>query len=258
MNIAIVDDLPNEIENLRGILAEYSAAVNIDLMVDEFSCGEEFLETYAPFEYTVIFLDIYMGGITGIETAETIRKTDRDTIIIFLTTSSEHMGSAFSIHAFDYIGKPAKKEKIFQVMDDILKRHTTIYSQTLEFASDRQNHSIPVSDIVSIRTAESNYLEITDRSTVYHPRMTFSGVCDELKDEPSFILINRGILVNMDYIVKFRDGECFLKNGRQYPVFTKKMYETEKKWQNYIFNKVRNKQKDARKAMDEAAASEEG
>ena len=225
MNIAIVDDLPEEIENFKSILEEYSNTV------------------------TAIFLDIYMGGMTGIEAAEQIRKVDGDTLIVFLTSSNEHMGSAFSIHAFDYIEKPASKEKIFHVMDDILKRHTRIYEKTLDFVCERKNFSIPLSSIVSIRTAESNYLEITDREKkVYNTRMTFSGIQKELEGESAFLLINRGVLVNMDYIARFAEGECFMKNGRSFQVYTKRGFETEQKWQNYIFSKVRDRQRDQRKA----------
>ena len=253
MNIAIVDDLQNEIDNLKSILTEYGVAIDVKFTTECFSCGEDFLEKYTPFQYTVIFLEIYMEGMTGIEVAEKIRKTDSDSLIIFLTTSSEHMGSAFSIHAYDYIEKPAKKEKIFQVMDDILKRHTKIYEKTLEFICDKETIILPVSNIVSIRTAESNYLEIIDRENhVYHTRMTFSNLQKEMETESAFLLINRGVLVNMEYIVRFADGKCVMKNRMQFQAFTKRGFETEQKWQNYIFTKVRDKQRDTRKAKFKA------
>lgn len=245
MNIAIVDDMAKERELLKSLLLEYAAANSIEIALCELSSGEDFLTEYAPFTYTVVFLDIFMGGMTGMETAERIRETDTDTPIIFLTTSKEHMGNAFSIHAFDYIEKPANHGKLFKCMDDLLKRKTILHSETLDFSQNRTAHRLPFPDIVSVRTAESNYLDITDRKgKTYHIRMTFSAVCERLGSDSRFLPINRGILINMDYIVRFEDSVCILKDGREYHVFTKKAKETQQKWQNYVFHRIRSGQKE--------------
>ena len=245
MNIAIVDDIAAERETVRSLLLEYAAKNSLEVSFDEFSSGENFLAEYEPFTYTIIFLDIFMEGMTGIDTGNRIRETDTDTPVIFLTTSMEHMGNAFSIHAFDYIAKPAEKRKLFKCMDDLLRTKTILYSETLDFTHDRTDHRLPFPDIVSVHTAESNYLNITDKNgAVFHIRMTFSAICDRLAPDSRFLSINRGILINMDYIVRFEGGVCVLKNGRKYPVFTKKQKETEKKWQNYIFSRIRSGQKE--------------
>ena len=249
MNIAIVDDLQNEIDNLTSILTDYTEANGLELSLSTFKSGEELLDGYEPYKFTVVFLDIYMDGITGVETAKKLRELDSNTLIIFLTTSTDHMGSAFAIHAYDYVEKPAEKKRIFRLMDDILKTRTNLYSKTVDFMFDRRAHRIPVPDVVSIRTGETNHLYIEDkRGNEYSPRTTFSAICEDIADENRFLLINRGVLVNMDYISTFNDrGECILKNGKAYPVFTKKQTETVQKWQNYIFNNVRTKQRGRRK-----------
>lgn len=247
MNIAIVDDLREEIDNLTTILTDYAEANGLEFSLSTFESGEALLNGYEPYKYTVVFLDIYMGGITGVDTAKKLRELDPNTLIIFLTTSTEHMGSAFAIHAYDYVGKPAEKERIYHLMDDILKTRTNLYSKTVDFMYDRRAHRIPVPDVVSIRTGETNHLYIEDnKGNEYCPRATFSAICDEIADEPRFLLINRGVLVNMDYISTFAEGDCVLKNGKSYPVFTRKTQDTIQKWQNYIFNNVRTKQRGKR------------
>ncbi len=249
MNIAIVDDLEKEIHNLEGILTEYAEANGLAITLRSFESGEKFLEEYEPYRYTVVFLDIYMGGITGIETAERLREKDASTLLVFLTTSTDHMGSAFSIHAYDYIEKPAQKERIYRLMDDILRTQTTVHAKTVDFVYERRTHRIPVPDVVSISTGEANYLIIEDKKgNIYHPRTTFSSICDELADEECFLLVNRGILVNMEYVANVADGECELKNGKIYPIFTRKTSETVQKWQNFVFNNLRKGQRMKRNA----------
>lgn len=241
MNIAIVDDIAKEIDSLEEILKDYAAIHAIPLTISHFSGGEAFLENYVPFQYTAIFLDIYMDGITGIRTAERVREQDPETLILFLTTSIEHMQSAFSIHAYDYIEKPANKDRLFHVMDDILKKETKDSSARLSFSHNKQSYSLPCSRIQAVCTDKTNYLTITDSDgTQYHPRMTFGSVSDLLENEPSFLLINRGVFVNMDYIDHFAAGICYLQDDLNYRVFTKKAKETEQIYQNYTFTQMRN------------------
>lgn len=122
MNIAIVDDAKEEIDNLKSILMDYASIHQLDIKLHCFSSAEKLLADYRPFQYTVIFMDIYMENMTGIQAAEHIRSVDSETLLIFLTTSTEHMPDAFRCHAFDYIPKSTGQEHIFRVMDDILKK----------------------------------------------------------------------------------------------------------------------------------------
>ena len=244
MNIAIVDDMQSEAAALKDLLAEYAGRDGLVFNFDEYTGGEAFLENYEAFRYTVIFLDIFMDGMTGIDVAEQLKHTDPDTPIVFLTTSSDHMGAALSIHAYDYIRKPVEKKRLFGMMDDLLRKQTELHAKTLSFSSDKVDFALPIADIVSISTDGTNYLTITDKTgTEHRTRLTFSGVCEELADENRFILINRGFLVNMDYISRLTETECVLRGGATYPIFTKKKgKDVKEKWKNYVLNRARDGQ----------------
>ena len=95
MNIAIVDDSASDRRHLEQILQKYAAINQLDMNIEHFSGGEAFLNHYQPYQYTIIFLDIFMNGITGIKTAEIIRKTDEESVLVFLTTSEDHRPEAF-------------------------------------------------------------------------------------------------------------------------------------------------------------------
>ena len=247
MNIAIVDDSREEIDNLKSILMDYASIHQLNIKLHCFSSAEEFLEDYQPFQYTVIFMDIYMDKMTGIQAAESIRSVDSDTLLIFLTTSTDHMPDAFRCHAFDYIPKSAGKEHIFRVMDDILKKFTVSVPR-LTFSSDRKNYSIPYKDIVAIRTSD-HYLEITEKNgNTYHPRMTFSSVNQLLASDSRFLQIIRGVLVNMDYIIHFKNGSCYLEGNIQLPINVRNKQKIEQIWKNYVFNKIRHE--GAERSMD--------
>ena len=74
MNIAIVDDLKSDSDLLKSILLSYAYENSLDLSIETFLGGEEFLSEYESYNYTLIFMDIFMNGITGIETAKKIHQ----------------------------------------------------------------------------------------------------------------------------------------------------------------------------------------
>lgn len=239
MKIAIVDDSPDDLEVLATLLNDYAASKGLESEIAAFPSGEEFLENWRPQQYTVIFLDIYMRGITGIETARAVRQHDPDTLIVFLTSGGDHMPEAFSLHAFDYIIKPADERQIFRVMDDILKIRVEHEVRQLTFYSSKQDHSLPYGDIVSVIT-DANYLEITDcRGEVYKTRMTFSAAMELLGQDTRFLRLLRGVMVNMDYIASFGEDTCRMKGGRELPINVRSRKEIEQTWRNYVFRKIR-------------------
>ena len=245
MKLALVDDQPELLDKLENILKEYEAIHQISISMSRFSSAEELLETFQPLQYTVVFLDIFMTGMTGIQCAEKIRETDRDTRIIFLTTSSDFMPDAFTFHAYDYILKPVDPDRIFRVMDDILRQTTDISVQRLAFSSNRKKYLLPYSDIVFVRTEAANYLEIVDREgNSYRTRTTFSSIRDQLSQDGRFLRIIRGILVNMDYITGFADNTCQLTIGTQLPINVRNSQSIEQTWRNYIFSNIRSESRD--------------
>ena len=238
MNIAIVDDRKEDREKLGGILLKYANAGNEKLNIQYFESAEALLDNYQLFLYTILFMDIYMDGMSGMQAAEIIRKTDSDVILVFLTTSAEHHVAALHNHAFDYIEKPAKQVQVFRIMDDILKRKTDL-TQSLSFSVNRTKYHLALNDIVAI-SASSHNIEIYDKhSNTYAPRLTFSSVCDEIFQDKRFLLIMRGVIVNMDFIQSFRSGVCHLAGGMQFPCNLRKEKQFVSTWQNYIFQKLR-------------------
>ena len=176
--------------------------------------------------------------MSGTDAAEIIRKNDTDTTLVFLTESMDHMPEAFSLHAYDYISKPADITRISRLMNDII-RQTNESSKSLSFVYDRENMSIPYSDIV-VLSSSGHYLEITDKhNKIYKIRMTFSSVESALSDEKQFLLINRGVMVNMDHIQKFEDGVCYLEGNINMPANVRNIKNIKAIWRNYLFSKVR-------------------
>jgi len=110
MNIAVVDDLAVGRETLVNYLNEYFSERNINVTISDFSDAESFVTQFENNKYNIIFFDIYMPGMSGIEAANTVRKTDSSVEIIFLSTSNNFACESYSVNAFCYLVKPITKK----------------------------------------------------------------------------------------------------------------------------------------------------
>lgn len=115
MRIAVCDDDETAVSFLRELIESYPKQ---GFCVDGYSSGEELLG--AGCIYDMIFLDIDMKGIDGIETARRIRAHDRKVKIVYVTSYKEYAGRAFSVHAFGYLLKPVKQEKVWKQVEDAM------------------------------------------------------------------------------------------------------------------------------------------
>ncbi len=239
MNIAIVDDRKEDREELSSVLKAYAAASGEELSIQQFDSAEALLERYQPFQYTMIFLDIYMDGMTGMQAAERIREKDGDTLLIFLTTSVEHRADALHNHAFDYIEKPIDQASIYRIMDDILRR-TTALEESLNFSMNRTDFAICYRDIMAVSASSHSVFVYDKDGTEYRTRLSFTSISEDLLKDRRFLPIIRGVIVNMDYIQDFRNGVCFLARDREFPCTLRKEKQLIRTWQNYNFQKLRN------------------
>jgi DNA-binding LytR/AlgR family response regulator len=236
MNIAIVDDSAADRPLLEQMIRQYGAVNNLSFQFAHFSDGEALLREYEPFGYTVIFLDIFMQGLSGIDTARRLRAVDEETPIVFLTASEAHRPEAVSVFASGYLSKPASEAEVFRVLDHILRIRTRA-EKRFDFSYDRRSYSLRLADIVSIET-DGNYLVIRDRQGGrYRTRMTFSRARMEV--DARFLTLMKGIMVNMDCVTQIQNTVCTLQGGSTFPIRVKEEGELRQKWLNYKFAAIR-------------------
>ena len=119
INVAICENNAMQIKYVVDVIKKYSIKENMDFMIDKFISGEELLNSNHS-KYNVIFLEIKMNGISGIDTAKKIRETNEEVKIIFLTSSKELWAEAFKVNAFRYLVKPVKEKELYNEISTVV------------------------------------------------------------------------------------------------------------------------------------------
>ncbi len=110
MNIAVVDDEEIIRQQIHGFIKKQKP----EFYISDFATGEELLAAKADFD--IIFLDIQMEGMGGIEAARSLRKKNMDAVLVFITGMKEYVFEAFDVSAFHYLLKPIGEKKFMEVL----------------------------------------------------------------------------------------------------------------------------------------------
>lgn len=237
MRFAIIDDLDEERTRALKLFEEYRNARHVSFLIDDFSSGEDFLASFVPYTYDIIFMDIYMNGLSGVETAQRLRRTDRHSLLIFLTSSEDHMGDAFSVHAFDYLLKPLNQDRFFTCLDDSMKLLPKP-EEYLSFTSNGLEMRLFYGNIVVLQVSGHSTILMDSTGKEYSVYAAFSVFTKPLMEDSRFLLVSRGVLINMDFISGFTAKTCELQNGLTVPITIRKQKLLEQSWHNYTFSKL--------------------
>ncbi len=208
MRIAIVDDIAEERKLLRERVEKQLARRAVTAKIMEYENGEDFLAAAEQDRFTVVFLDIYMGGITGTEAATRLRTFDTDCLLIFTTTSTDHAMEGFRVRAMHYLVKPYDEADISALIGEILHRipKPDLY---LDIKVSGSNVRLRFRDIVYAEH-HSHMIHIhTANKKVLVTRQSFGDFTAPLKEDERFFLCGRGAVVNMEHAADF-DGSAFV------------------------------------------------
>lgn len=216
MKIAICEDSREDLNTLQTMLRDALAHASVDAELCVYRDGETMLAALeAGKTWEVSFLDIYMPGLGGVELAETIRAKNREVVIVFTTSSPDHMADAYRLGAVHYLLKPFAQSDVDEALDRAL-RTVGQAQRTLTLIVARES--------VKIRQADILYAESRDHATVLH---TVNGTLrsytslDEIQDSmtnSNFLHCHRGYFVNPTHISEVGNDHFKMDNGDLVPI----------------------------------------
>lgn len=217
LRIALCDDEQSCLADIKRMLESRSAGAAVQLEIDCFDNGDALLQACGIARYDIIFLDIVMPLLNGMDTAKELREHDKTVKIVFLTASPEFALASYSVKATDYCLKPISYEKLKEVMEECT-------------ASDRQEpESLTLKTVggyQKIYLHDIEYIEAQNKRVyfflksgrvveVVQPLYTFEN---RLSDSKGFFKCHRSYLVYLPNVDYFNNTEIKTKSGRRIPI----------------------------------------
>ena len=216
LQIAICDDLEEERVILSRMLRNYARRQGLSLQVHFFVSGEELLQSVRRANACqVLFLDIYMPGISGVETARRLRAAGYGASIVFATTSTDHGVDSFEVRASDYLVKPFRQEDVDRTMDWCLE-HLPDSLRVLPVYAEGERQELPLSSI--------SYVEVLGHQCHIHTSCQTVVVRRGLDDleaaigSRDFLRCHRSFLVNLNFVQDITGSDFRLSDGTLVPI----------------------------------------
>ena len=197
IKVAIVEDDQKERTRIRECLSYYAGTENLDFDIAEFSTGNAFIGNYRP-QYDIVFMDIEMPGMDGMEAARALRKMDPSVVLIFVTNMAQYAISGYSVEALDFVVKPINKYSFAMKLHRAVARIKKNTDEYILVKTAKESYKVLVSSIT--------YLEVSGHYVTYHTTQDEYSEYTTLKEaygminKTYFVFCSRSCLVNLQHV----------------------------------------------------------
>lgn len=182
------------------LLLDYINKSGIPVNCSTFSSGEELLENFHPHLYDLIFFDIYMKGIRGIDAASKIRQSDDNVIFAFATGSLEHTLESYRLGALKYLEKPVKAADVRELMELAFARRKS--KPRVTFMVEGKNLYIIQDDIIYIEQKNHKVIINTFYGSIRGTQRIKLSDVENILPYPPFFRCHQSYLANLNHIKK--------------------------------------------------------
>lgn len=233
LRIAVCDDDPADKAHLVGLIRKYLDQNDHVATIDEFSSGEDLLAAGTE-NFGIVFLDIFMTGINGMETAKTMFRENTRTKIVFCSSSAEFGVQSYDVKAIRYLIKPAPEDKVFDILDYFFHVYATLRTITVKVG--RIEETIRVGDILWMESDRHNCIIHTKKGDIT-TRATFDQLRAQLP-EGEFAQPIRYALVNLCAVTAAPSTEMKLEDGSVIPIAKEARAAMKKAYMDYCWKKM--------------------
>lgn len=211
MNIFICDDEKKMADMLNNCIKQKIESANIKV----FYSGNHLWDALCKEVCDVVFLDIDMPDISGLDIASRMAELSYSPLLIFVTGHDELVYDSLKFHPYGFVRKDYLQQELSQIIDDCIH---TINENTKDFSfiTSAGNMRVPMKDILYFE-ADGNYLKINTGTDTYRFRSTLYAVENSLK-ENGFVRVHKGYLVNQSAVKLLGRDEITLMDEQRIPI----------------------------------------
>lgn len=239
MKIVICDDIKEDRDILRQYIDSYGGSIGLDYVIEEFESSKNLINAVKRkrVQPDIIFMDIYMDGIDGMEAVKLLKSDGYNGEVVFITTSPNHAVESYKVMANGYLLKPYTQEEFILTFKRIVKNYNKDF-KAVSFYCNRLLFSVLLKDL--------EYIKSVDRSTVVHARgeefrttKTVTEFVKELQTQGNFLQCHRSCLINLNYVQSIDVDSIQMKSGEVVPLAKQNYSKVKSTAMNCFFLKMR-------------------
>ena len=234
MKIAICDDEVAVSEVTKSLLQQWAIHQSVSLSVHCYENGDDLILAQKNECFDLIFLDVLMPLLNGIDTAKELRRQNQNVPIIFLTSSKEFAFDSYEVKALQYLLKPVSPNQLWSIMDDFM---ALIKNQKEIFVARTSD------GFCKIALEDTNYLEAQNKSVLVFPRNGTSieirelfSRCEEVFSlEQGFFRCHRSYIINLNFVNQFTKNSVTMTDGVTLPISRNRSLAFKEAYFSYMF-----------------------
>lgn len=217
MKIALCDDDSRELSRISSFIDSYRQEKAVPLTYLTYQSATELVSIINNRNFDILFLDILMPGISGIDAAHEIRALDEQVKIVFLTSSPEYALESYEVKAYDYILKPMSKDKLFPILDAVLAEEQKPL-EGLTVKTQTGMARILFCKLVFVEVMNKKlYFHLVDGST-REVSASLAAFEEKLLSRSEFVKVHRSYIVNLWQVSELRSMELITHDGKTVPI----------------------------------------
>lgn len=234
LRVAVCEDDPAEFEQLFLMLQDSGFSVRTSV----FESGEAFLEEYRPGCYDLVLMDIYMRGMSGVETVRRIRETDRELPVAFVTCSPDYALEGYRLEVAKYMEKPIRRQAVQEILKLAYEKRQN--RPGIQILQGKRSVSVPFAQIL--------YVEQKAHDLLYHLAdgrlLRTKGKLNEAEaffPEPPYIRCHKSYLANLAYVTGL-DRELMvyrMRDRTNVHIRRESLKRAKDAWENWLFQAAR-------------------
>ncbi|MGL5328762.1 MAG: LytR/AlgR family response regulator transcription factor [Peptostreptococcaceae bacterium] len=204
LHIGVCDDISLQRNIHKEFINKFFSSRDVEYEIHEFSCGEELLEKY-PKKLDILFLDIIMEDMTGMDVSKHIREFDKNVEILFITSSMEYIQEGYEVRAYRYLMKPITYEMMERHLEEWMSE---VLKKKEEFILlDTKN------GITKIMLEDIRYIETDKRELIIYQKDRVLRVKMSMKNMEKILEGKFFFRCHTSYIVNLKKVEVLQKNN---------------------------------------------
>lgn len=234
INIALCDDEQEFLDRMQNELHQLADKLDFTIETYLYTDGNKVVDLIDRDQenFHILFLDIDMQGISGLEVARKIREKGSDIILIFVSAHEQYVFDSIEYNPFRYIRKSRIEKELPLALRAACARIEELKDDQIVVKTENSEVKIKHSEIMYFETSARKLAIHLSNGKILEIRKTIKELCEALNDD-HFIRLHSGCVANVKYINKFSNYDITLDNGEQLIISRGRVKDVKRKLMDY-------------------------